>query len=283
MNPETAIQNNTELEELIVCAGHAAFSSEFIPEDIEAYPFDTTLGKWVLQSFQEGEPPYYGEHTRRALELLSDSSKTLLIFSGGFTRPQSVGNRHNWSEAASYHTAAERSGWLTTNTLETVSFETDAGEVAIPLGGAQLEGGIRKFAYNEYARDSIENVMGDIISFRLLTGKYPKKVTVVGWEFKRKRFEDHSTALKIPQAIFNYVGVNNPADIHGAEIGEMKAIKQFEEDPFGDHFEGREAEEPSSLAGKRISRDPLNRGNPHWDMYHREVLDAANSPWSSEL
>lgn len=51
----------------------------------------------------------------------------------------------------------------------------------------------------EYARDSHENLLFSICRFSEMTGSYPNKITVVGFEFKRKRFEDiHRHSISYP-------------------------------------------------------------------------------------
>lgn len=51
----------------------------------------------------------------------------------------------------------------------------------------------------EFARDSYENLLFSICRFHEYTGNYPRNITVVSFEFKRKRFiEFHRYALKFP-------------------------------------------------------------------------------------
>ena len=52
----------------------------------------------------------------------------------------------------------------------------------------------------EYARDSYENLLFSICRFSEMTGNYPNKITVVGFEFKRHRFENiHRRAINYPK------------------------------------------------------------------------------------
>lgn len=52
----------------------------------------------------------------------------------------------------------------------------------------------------EYAKDSHENVLFSLCRFSEMTAKYPTMVTVIGFEFKRKRFQDiHRLALRYPE------------------------------------------------------------------------------------
>jgi hypothetical protein len=52
----------------------------------------------------------------------------------------------------------------------------------------------------EYARDSYENVLFSLCRFFEVTGRYPEKVTVIGFQFKEKRFKDlHRKAVRFPK------------------------------------------------------------------------------------
>jgi hypothetical protein len=56
---------------------------------------------------------------------------------------------------------------------------------------------------------------------------------VVGYEFKRARFEDHHrAAISFPRTRFNYIGTRAP-NFAAAARGEMKTIKAYQEDPYG--------------------------------------------------
>lgn len=54
-------------------------------------------------------------------------------------------------------------------------------------------------------------LMTSICRFYQITGSYPSKITVVGFEFKRTRFTDlHRAALRFPLQKFDYIGINAP-------------------------------------------------------------------------
>jgi hypothetical protein len=217
----------SQLEKLIIVAGHAAFndSIDTVPED----PADSRY--WVLQSFQQNEPPYYIEHIQKGVELLKRSESSLLLFSGGRTRREAG----HWSEAATYRAIAER-----------YNYWSDDATAARLMGRTAME---------VYARDSFENLKFGLCRFYELEGRYPDHVTVVGWLFKAARFRLHSDALGIPAAKFTYVGCNSPDDLPDAMRGEAKAIAQFREDPIG---------EKGILAKKRSERNPFNE-QPSYD------------------
>ena len=75
------------------------------------------------------------------------------------------------------------------------------------------------------ALDSFQNVLFSIARFRELTGAYPTRITVVGHNFKRRRFEDlHRLAIRWPKIRFTYEGVplGSEADEREAAAGEVR-------------------------------------------------------------
>jgi hypothetical protein len=75
------------------------------------------------------------------------------------------------------------------------------------------------------ALDSFQNVLFSIARFRELTGRYPARITVVGHDFKRRRFEDlHRLAIRWPKPRFTYEGVplGSEADEREAAAGEVR-------------------------------------------------------------
>lgn len=212
------------LDKLIVVAGHAAFRADVL--SIPKNPIEDSY--WVLQDFQKGEPPYYVEHIRKGLELLQLSKQSLLLFSGGHTRKEAG----HWSEAASYRKIAEVNDY----------WASDPEEVG------------QRIDVEEYARDSFENLQFSLYRFYQLLGKYPASLTVVGWEFKRERFDVHREALDIPRSKFTYVGCNNPQDLEGAQRGEARTLELFKNDPMGNR---------SPLIDKKQERDPYGSPIPY--------------------
>jgi hypothetical protein len=80
-----------DLDKLIVVAGHAVYVGQ-------AQRAAANDNSWVLQDFQNGEPPCYIEHIRFGVELAASQPNSLLVFSGGQTRRE-AGPK---SEAKSY-------------------------------------------------------------------------------------------------------------------------------------------------------------------------------------
>jgi hypothetical protein len=158
-------------------------------------------------------------------------ARALLVFSGGQTRRE-AGPR---SEAQSYWLLAEHYGWWG----QSVNATTE-----------------------EFARDSLENVLFGLCRFREVTGRYPKQITVVSWAFKAERFALHRAALRWPASNFAFVGANNPDDLAGALAGEAAhALAPFRLDPYGSH---------PPLSHKRNQRTPFQR-HPSYPLTCPEV------------
>ena len=106
----------------------------------------------------------------------------------------------------------------------------------------------------EHARDSYENLLFSICRFRQLTGRWPRNVTVVGYEFKRPRFMDlHRGAISFPRARMAYLGNAIPNEA-AARAGEAVTEAEFARDPYGCG---------AKLAGKRAARDPFATGTTY--------------------
>ena len=117
----------------------------------------------------------------RAEIAVADPS-AVLIFSGGVTRPNSPAQ----SEAQSYLRLALDSGLLMNRTH--IAFAED------------------------YALDSFQNLLFSLARFHeVVSGPYrwPEKITVIGFEMKRRRFEElHRKAIRWPSSNFHYIGVD---------------------------------------------------------------------------
>ena len=67
-------------------------------------------------------------------------------------------------------------------------------------------------------------------------GRYPKKITIVGFDFKAARFTElHRVAIGFPDGQFEYSGVTPalPFDRQTAATGEAAVMRTFEQDPYG--------------------------------------------------
>ncbi|KAJ2802755.1 hypothetical protein H4R20_003158 [Coemansia guatemalensis] len=201
-----------QLTDLVIVPGHGVYLGSGSPLD-EA--------NWYLLDEQRGEVGTFMAHVGKGMEIVKEHEHALLVFSGGKTRMEAGAH----SESVGYWSAAERMGWLTDDVF-------------------------RRVVTEDHARDSFENVLFSIARFHELTGNYPDRVTVVGFEFKRSRFVDlHRRALRYPRIRFNYVGVNPPGDSEALSRSEKSnAYNLFAEDLYGC---------VGPLAEKRRSRNPF--------------------------
>jgi hypothetical protein len=200
----------------ILVAGHA------ILRDLSRVQEDAG---WYLLDFQRGEPPCYIGHIQRAVQLCAADANSILIFSGGMTRPE-AGPR---SEGLSYWLVAEHLGWF------------GHPEVA------------QRAHIEDFARDSFENLLFGLCRAKELTGTLPDHVTLVSWEFKRQRFEAlHREAIAWPSERFTYIGANNPPHLEQALAAETQARAKYLADPYS---KGRE------FAAKKEARNPFRRQN----------------------
>lgn len=179
---------------------------------------------WQLFDFQRGQVPVFLEHIKRGVEMASLDKESLLVMSGGQTRP-GIGPR---SEGQSYFSAAEHLNLFTPELFDRATTE-------------------------EFARDSLENLVYSMCRFRQMTGALPVKVSVVGFPFKARRFIDlHRQAGKLSPLAFHYVGVN----IAGQDYEKVvdSAYEEFKNDIYGCGL---------NLVGKRATRNPYHQHNPY--------------------
>jgi len=153
---------------------------------------------------------------------------SLVVFSGGHTREKST-----TSEGESYLRLAIESN-LFHNAFS--PFERATSE--------------------EYSLDSYQNVLFSIARFHELTGTYPRHITVVGFEMKRRRFEElHIPALRWPRARFTYMGIDERGDTTVQYRGEnQNGYTPFSTDLYGCH---------GVLLEKRARRNPFYRFHPY--------------------
>ena len=209
-------------DHLIMVAGHAVYSAASrTPGSI------ADEAAWYLEPFQKGQLSTMLAHIKRGVSLAASDNSSLLVFSGGETRV-AAGPR---SEASSYWEAANALDWF--------------GSPAVR----------ERSLLETHARDSLENLLFSVCRFREASGEYPKRVTVVSFGFKRRRFvELHRAALRLPRSRFTFVGIDPPGlglDVLRAELAHSS--KPFERDPYG-CAEGE-------LRGKRATRNPFRRHN----------------------
>jgi len=215
---------------LIVVCGHAITTSESLAD------VATSDAVWSLLPYQRQQdlPSSFVAHVRAGVTEAQKDPNSLLVFSGGQTRP-TAGPK---SEGGAYWAVAEHFEWW--------------GASAKVRHRAVVE---------DYARDSFENFLFAIGRFKEVIGHYPAKFTVVGYAFKRDRFATlHAPALGIAPSAFRYVGLDPPTnskfDLAAATTGEYEnALRLFSEDPYGCHS--------PVLKAKRLERNPYMRAVPY--------------------
>lgn len=113
----------------------------------------------------------------------------------------------------------------------------------------------------EYASDSFENILFSVCRFKEVTGRYPERITLVGFSFKERRFLNlHFRAIKFPAARVTYIGID-PSKSSGFNLKRMRywehraSYVEFQNDPYGCNSK--------TLQQKRKSRNPFSRYNPY--------------------
>lgn len=108
----------------------------------------------------------------------------------------------------------------------------------------------------EFALDSYENLLFSIARFKEVTGRWPEKITVVGYGMKRQRFDElHRAAIGFPAEAFHYVGIDDEGDTTEHYAGELKyGYTPFLSSPSGCH---------PPLSFKRQLRNPYYKYHPY--------------------
>jgi hypothetical protein len=207
-------------EHLILSPGHAVWNLRDDPR---------ADSSWYLRDFQRGEPRFYIEHIRRAVEMAAVDGESTLIFSGTQTFA-AAGPR---SESQGYWLLAKHFGWW--------------GSPAVRA----------RATTEEFALDSFQNVLFSLCRFHEFNGTWPRRITVVGWGFKQRRFVDlHRAAMRFPHDRFSYAAVNDPAHLEMVEPEEAANCGAFAADPYGSG---------GALAEKRAVRNPFRRCHGYRD------------------
>lgn len=226
-------KNWIELKRLIIVAGHSIYTADNFDD-----PTDDK--NWFLLPYQTGQPRYFIEHIYREVELANEEQDSLLVFSGGQTRFE-AGPR---TEAQSYWLIADHFNWWWRMNVKP------------------------RATTEEFATDSLQNLLFGICRFYECTGRTPEHVTVVSWAHKKDRFEFHRETVKLPQDCFSFEGPNKlpatGADLKKAIQGEQATLEKFREDPWGIKEE---------LSEKRKERNPFRRTHGY----------CISCPWLKEL
>lgn len=224
----------SSINHLIIVPGHSAIHIQKIASAA------TSDNSWYLLPYQTNQqfPKIIMSHIRKGLELLEWDESSLLVFSGGQTR-NDVGPI---SEAASYYYVAK----------ETQTISSDM---------------LSRMALEEYARDSYENLLFSICRFKEMIDRYPTKITIVGFDFKKDRFmKMHRAALRFPESAFNYIGlhVNTPGFRYDNALkGENDVLAAFSKDLYGcGHMDNAEGSAGIVVGENVNNRTVTTRFNP---------------------
>ncbi|BGP18656.1 hypothetical protein JCM10213v2_006722 [Rhodosporidiobolus nylandii] len=129
---------------------------------------------------------------------------------------------------------------------------------------ASTGGDFTRVTTEDFAMDSMENVLFSIARFKEVVGAYPTFITVVGYGMKRRRYEDvHRASVRWPASAFKYIGIDNEGETAGDYEGERKyGLEPFLRDTYGCH---------GALLAKRKKRNPYRR----WHGYHSSAPELA--------
>ncbi|OQE79312.1 hypothetical protein PENNAL_c0052G02583 [Penicillium nalgiovense] len=191
---------------------------------------------WLIEPFQKGETPTFIDHIKAGLKALAEDCHSLLVFSGGSTKK----TRTELSEGQSYRNLARDNDYF--QGMSTISTIDPSRVIA-----------------ETNATDSYQNLLFSLIQFRVYTGVYPQRVTVVTHEFKRARFmQCHFPAVGLvpvgpEQEGYTrkvaVIGINPPVEVTSPDSltrGEaVNGIGLWREDLYGVN---------PDLAGKRARR-----------------------------
>ncbi|WVO15800.1 hypothetical protein L204_103462 [Cryptococcus depauperatus] len=223
------------IDHLIMVPGHAIW----LGHDADRVEQDED---WILEPMQKGGSiQTFVKHIRRGVQALEEDPHSLLVFSGGATRsPPSLPT----SESLSYYRLA-----VALSLIPQIPLSKVPKSSPLPLN--------LRTATEEYALDSYQNLLFSIARFKEVTGTYPKKITVVGYGMKQRRFEKlHRVALRFPSKNFHYIGIDDQGDTTSHYIGELRhGYLPFLASPSGCH---------PPLSIKRLIRNPYARFHPYF-------------------
>ncbi|KAK4535256.1 hypothetical protein CDCA_CDCA04G1281 [Cyanidium caldarium] len=244
------------LDRIVIVAGHAIYlgSGDGGAQDV------TAESSWALEPYQRGHVSTFLAHIETGVRVAAADNRTLLVFSGGDSRAQAG----PMNEAESYWRIAQARDWF-----------GHADDVRW------------RVVTEEFARDSLENLLFSMCRFRQVTQRYPMHITVVSMNMKRRRFSEmHRAALRIPPHRFTFLGIDPPGGYERSEgeAGELvNAVLPFSEDPYGCRH--------SLLTDKRRARNPYAWSVPYpkgcpemralFRRCHRRVY-RGRLPWETE-
>ncbi|TID29471.1 hypothetical protein CANINC_001951 [Pichia inconspicua] len=249
------ITDYPQIENLIILPCHSVYAPELNREISDLSNNDRfskvlDANNWLMASFQkesEDQVSFVKHIEMSLLELHENIGDSVLVVTGGYTKPEI-----EKSESAGYIEVAKSVEFLKNPYFR--------------IGTNIL--------IEEYARDSYENVLYSICTFYKKFNKFPKKITVVGYGFKKERFVDsHLATLGYKDESgehVKYVSVgpfypDKPESMSESDYEEKKqlfwsslrksektnALDLFKLNPFGS--------KGSKLHEKKEVRDPWNK------------------------
>ena len=254
------------LQTLVVVAGHAVLRAAAFAGGTDLQDNDA----WVLEPHQakhKEQAESMIKHIRAGIAVARADPAALVLFSGGATRA----NAGPLTEATSYWLVAARLGLLESQpdvqsverARHTSLAQAQYGDYAararfdtyLERAGGLDTGDLSWRVLDEgFARDSYENFLFSLCRFREITGKYPERVVIVGYEFKRARFVDkHRAATGYPLERTHYVGLPAPDEVEAA-AGEANTVAALVASG------GYGCDGSGDLQSKRSRRDPFHHG-----------------------
>ncbi|RAH80649.1 hypothetical protein BO86DRAFT_419945 [Aspergillus japonicus CBS 114.51] len=184
--------------------------------------------EWEIEPFQKGETPTFTAHVKAGLHLAAQDPESLLVFSGGPTKP----TRTALAEGESYLNLARANSYY---------------QLAPTIHSARV-------VAENLATDSYQNVLFSLLRFRAVAGRYPTRVTVVTHAFKRARFaEVHFPAVGLggvgSRVAVEIVGINPPE-----EVTPLRELVAGEEERGIGLWRGDRYGVGRVLGGKRVAR-----------------------------
>ncbi|SCU95608.1 LAME_0F12750g1_1 [Lachancea meyersii CBS 8951] len=252
---------------LIIVPCHSLWK---IDNGLEPGNYGQSFKHWFLAPFQhEGRDHLsFVMHSLLAInELLDDTEHSLLLFSGSCTKKEAG----TVSEAQSYFLHARK-------LLNAVSYGFD-----LPLAFTSHED-IWKYcvlinkkmksqsltvdelfashiSVEEFALDSLDNLLYSLVKFRSLTSNDASRVTISGFGFKKTRFlELHAVAIDYRPSQINYISYEpQPISIDPKELEAYKQNLEHQEMnsaliPFRADWYATK----SPLLDKKCQRNPFN-------------------------
>ncbi|EJS41571.1 YOR238W [Saccharomyces arboricola H-6] len=264
----------SEREELILVPCHSIWKCSIQPND-----GTINLGQfpdcWHLAPFQyEGKDHLaFIKHGLTAIKLLLQRvHRATVIFSGSQTKKKAG----VMSEAQSYYFLCEKliRYSMSNDIIAIPNFDDELHILLQDIKRMLIERSIdvKDLFYGdlitteEFSLDSFDNLMFSIYRFEEVTGKFPQRITIIGFAFKMARFINyHAKAIDYPQSSINYIGIDpKPTNYSKTQLSKYYSdlVEMERKNALSlfslDWYATRDA-----LRTKKKSRNPFNRTAPY--------------------